>query len=45
MQIDGDEDRDGNIFQTQTEVLPDPLPQANLSSEVAFCHVQPQPER
>jgi hypothetical protein len=40
-----DEDRNGNIFQAQTEVLPDPLPQANLPSGVARCHPQPNPER
>jgi hypothetical protein len=30
-----DEDRNGNIFQAQTEVLPDPLPQVNLPWGVA----------
>ena len=35
-----DEDRNGNIFQAQTEVLPDPLPQANLPSGVARCQCQ-----
>jgi hypothetical protein len=37
-----DEDRNGNIFQAQTEVLPDPLPQPNLPSEVACCQSQPE---
>ena len=35
-----DEDRIGNIFQAQTEVFPDPLPQAYLPSEVARCQSQ-----
>jgi len=38
-----DEDRNGNIFQAQTEVLPDPLPQVNLHPDVARC--EPQNER
>jgi hypothetical protein len=37
-----DEDRNGNIFQAQTEVLPDPLPRTILPSEVARCQSQPE---
>ncbi len=40
-----DEDRNGTIFQPQTEVLPDPLPQVNLPSEVARPQPQIKPER
>jgi hypothetical protein len=32
LNLAGDEDRYGNIFQAQTEVLPDPLPQASCSA-------------
>jgi hypothetical protein len=36
------EDRIGNIFQAQTEVLPDPFARAALSSEVTCRDTQPQ---
>ena len=40
-----DEDRNGNIFQAQTEVLPDPFPRATSASE-ADCHRdRSQPEQ
>ena len=40
-----DEERNGNIFQGQTEVLPDPLSRDALRSEVACSPPQTQPER
>jgi hypothetical protein len=40
-----DEDRNGAIFQAQTEVLPDPLPEVDLPSEFARRQPQAKPER
>ena len=40
-----DEDRIGNIFQSQTEVLPDPLAQHGLAASVVPGTAQAHPER